>query len=109
VSDSVIVQFVRFEAKASVREYTFNVRATASEPREFTLTIANEAFVSHRARYQDAPDICSLKLRRELATDANYPSKTHFRISDAELEDYRSAHLHKPLRKAFSRKSAKEI
>jgi len=37
-----------------VREYTFNVREAGSE-REFTLSIENAAFVSHRARYQDAP------------------------------------------------------
>jgi hypothetical protein len=108
VSDNVIVQFVRFEAKALVREYTFTVREATSEPREFTLTIANEAFVSHRARYQDAPDICSLKLRRELATDAVQPSKTHFRVSDAELDAYRTAHNHKPLRKLFPRKAHAE-
>ena len=104
MSDNVIVQFVRFEAKALVREYTFTVRETATEPREFTLTIANEAFVSHRARYQDAPDICSAKLRRELAADAHHPTKTQFRISDADLDDYRIAHTHKPVRKIYGRK-----
>ncbi len=108
MSDNIVVQFVRFEAKALVREYTFTVRETMNEPREFTLTIANEAFVSHRARYQDAPDICSLKLRRELATDANQHSKTHFRVSDAELDEYRTAHTHKPLRKLFPRKAHQE-
>ena len=111
MSDNVVVQFVRFEAKALVREYTFTVREATNEPREFTLTIANEAFVSHRARYQDAPDICSLKLRRELvtlATDANQHSKTHFRVSDEELDEYRTAHTHKPLRKLFPRKAHQE-
>ena len=105
MSDNVIVQFVRFEVKAMVREYLFTVRESITEPREFTLTIANEAFVSHRARYQDAPDICSAKLRRELAADASYPSKTKFAVSDADLDDYRTAHTHKPLRKGYVRKA----
>ncbi len=108
MSDNIIVEFVGFQAKALVREYTFTVRESASEPREFTLTIANEAFESHRARYQDAPDICSLKLHRELATSANHPPKTHFRITDAELDDYRSAHTHKPLRNPYTHKAQQQ-
>ena len=48
MSDAVIVQYRGFEVKTFVREYTFNVREAGSE-REFTLSIENEAFVSHRA------------------------------------------------------------
>ncbi|HEX2712897.1 MAG TPA: hypothetical protein VHM88_11915, partial [Candidatus Acidoferrales bacterium] len=89
MGDNIIVQYVGFEAKPSVREYTFSVRETSSnEPRDFTLTITNEAFDSHRARHQDAPDICSLRLHRELATYANHSPKTHFRVTEAELDDY---------------------
>ena len=68
------------------------MREPATEPREFTLTIPNEAFNAHRLRFQDAPDVCSLKLRRELAAHANHPPETHFDITDVELEDYRSTH-----------------
>ena len=107
MSSNILVQYVGFEAKALVREYTFNVREAASDPREFTLTIPNEAFYSHRARYQDAPDICSLKLQGELATFENHPPHTHYRITDAELETYHSAHR-KPARNFFGRKSEKE-
>ncbi len=39
MSDSVIVHFVGFEAKALVRQYNFHVRQASSEIREFTLTI----------------------------------------------------------------------
>ncbi len=64
MSDTVVVQYLGFEAKPLVREYTFQVRYAMNERHEFTLTIANEAFDSHRVRYQDAPDVCSLKLQR---------------------------------------------
>ena len=63
----IIVQFVGFQSNNSAREYTFTVREPATEPREYTIAIPNEAFNSHRVRYQDAPDICSHKLHRELA------------------------------------------
>ena len=104
----IIVQFVGFEAKNLVREYTFTVREPATEPREFTLTIPNEAFDKRRVRYQDEPDICSHKLRRELAASENHPLKNHFRLSDAELEDYRTTHTHSPPKYPYAPKPVEE-
>ena len=92
MSDKATVQYLGFEAKARDRVYSFSVRKAPDEAREFTFRIANEAFVSHRASYQDAPNICSLKLHRELASQDNHPSETDYRVSDAELGDYRAAH-----------------
>lgn len=109
MSESAIVQYVGCEAKASVREYSFLVRQPASELREFTLTIVNEAFDSHRVRYQDAPDICSLKLHRELAASANHPPQTHYRISEVELEEYRGSHTSKAAGKLYRPKAAQEL
>jgi len=91
MADLIIVQYVGFTAGDQVREYTFLVREAASEPREYTLIIANEAFESHRARYQDGPDICSLRLHREFKSFANHPPTTHFSITDAELADYQDS------------------
>jgi hypothetical protein len=96
MSRSVIVQYAGFTSKSLVREYCFLVRDVSSEPREFTFTILNEAFRSHRVRYQDAPEICSIKLRRELAEQLDHPLLTHYRISDIELNNYRDSH---PFRK----------
>jgi len=104
VSREILVQFVKFEAKALVREYTFVVREASTDPREFTLSIANEAFHKHRVRFQDAPDVCSLKLRHELAANANHPPSSHFRITDADLEEYRSSHAPRASRPFFYRK-----
>jgi hypothetical protein len=87
MADPIILQYIGFTSGTLVREYSFLVRHE-SGPREYTVTIANEAFVSHRARYQDGPTICSLKLRRELATNATDLSITQFCITDSELADY---------------------
>jgi hypothetical protein len=108
MSDNIIVQFVGFEAKPQVREYTFTVRERDIEPREYTITIANEAFNARRVRFQDAPDICSHKLHRELAASENHPLKNHFRLSDTELEDYRSTHMHKPPKYPYAPKPAED-
>lgn len=98
MADSIIVRYLGFEVKGLVREYAFAVLEAASEPLHYTLAIANEAFVSHRVRYQDAPDICSLKLHRELDAHANHPPTTSFDISDTELATYHDARKPKPSR-----------
>jgi hypothetical protein len=95
MTEKVGVQYVGFEAKALVREYSFLVHQALNETREFTLTIVNEAFNSRRVRYQDAPDICSLKLHRELTVFANNPPQSHYRISEFDLDEYRNSHAPK--------------
>ena len=95
---SVNAQYVGFKAKAMVREYSFLVRESSIEPHEITFTILNEAFTSRRLSFQNAPDICSLKLHRELADSASNPLKTHYRISETELDDYHESHSSKVAR-----------
>jgi hypothetical protein len=78
MSERIIMEFLGFESKPMVREYLFTVRQSSAEPRDFFLTISHESFDAHRVRYQDAPDVCSLRLRRELASHGNHPLETHF-------------------------------
>jgi len=103
MSDRVIVQYLGFQTNLLMREYTFQVREAGAE-REFTLNIANEAFLSHRVRYQDAPDICAQRLQAELAAHANHPLETQYVITAAELDAYRTSRTEKPNR-YFSRHS----
>jgi hypothetical protein len=95
VSDAVVLQYVGFENKGAVREYAFTLRGTGGASSEYFVTIANDAFVAHRVRYQDAPEICSLRLRREFATRTNHPPSTRFCVTNAELADYQAAHSSK--------------
>jgi len=104
MSTEIIVQYVGFQAKPLSREYTFHVRR-AGEEREFTLNIANEAFVAHRARYQDAPGICAERLQAELAAHENHPAETQFVITTAESESYRAARTPKSPRSLYGRPS----
>lgn len=92
MSQEILMQFVGFTSGVLAREYTFMVREVSIKPREFTVTIANEAFSEHRLSFQDAPDVCSLKLRRELTNGANLLPESHFCVTNAELDDYRTSH-----------------
>ena len=97
MSTTAIVQYLGFQSKLLAREYTFQVREAGAE-REFTLNIANEAFLSHRVQYQDAPAICSQRLLIELAAHANHPQETQYIITSAEIEAFRAARTEKPRR-----------
>lgn len=99
MSDTIIVQYLGFQAKELAREYVFQVReGGAGTEREFTLTIANEAFLSHLVRYQDAPAICSKRLQAELAAHANHPPELQYVITSGELDAFRASKLEKPSR-----------
>jgi len=103
MSDTLYIQFVECEPQALVRQYSFHVLQSGAA-RDFTLTIANEAFVSHRARYQDGPDICTLRLRRELSDSTHPPVGTHFYVSETELDEYRASHLPKSVQSLYPAK-----
>lgn len=97
MSGGILVQYVGFKANTLVREYRFQVRQ-AGEDREFTLNIANDAFVAHLASYQDAPAICAQRLHAELAEHANHPLETDYVITTAELDAYKTSRAEKPRR-----------
>jgi hypothetical protein len=90
------VEYVGFRASETSREYTLRVKQAAGTADDFTLSIANEAFIAHRVRYQDGPDICFLKLQKELAALGGGLPAARLSVSDAELEEYRAAHAPKP-------------
>jgi len=89
----IVLQYVGFETKGTVHEYTFSLRGSGGESADYVVTIANDDFLAHRVRYQDAPDICSLRLHREFAAKTGHPRYTRFCIADAELTEYKDVTL----------------
>jgi hypothetical protein len=109
MTENVNIQYVGFQAKALVREYSFIVRRALNETSEFTLTIGNEAFGSRRVRFQDAPEICSLRLHRELAVFGDHPPHEHYNISETDLDDYRNCHAPKPRGYPYKPKAPQDL
>jgi hypothetical protein len=109
MTENINVQYVGFEAKALVREYSFVVRRASNETSEFTLTIGNDAFGALGVRFQDAPEICSLRLHRELAVFGNHPPEAHYRISETDLADYRSSHAPKASGYPYKPKAPRDV
>jgi len=89
------VEYQNFTAGEWTREYRLRVRRGA-EFHAFTVAIPNEAFVSGRVRYQDAPEICYLKILHEIETcgEDALPERALV-MTDQELEEYRVAHAPK--------------
>lgn len=109
MSDAAVLQYVGFEDKGTVREYTFTLRGSGGKSSEYFVTIANAAFVARRVRFQDAPEICSLRLHREFAARADHPPSTRFSVTDAELAEYRNAHALKPKPGASAHRKGEEF
>jgi hypothetical protein len=93
------IEYIGFTVNEVTREYKLRARQPGGEFSAFTLAISNEAFLAHRVRYQDAPDICFLKLQRELIACGDTLPALHHDVTDTELEDYRVAHTPKPNKK----------
>jgi hypothetical protein len=96
---STQVEYVGFSAEGPSRVYRLRVRQPGGESSDFTLTIPNEAFRAGRVRYQDAPEICFLRLQRELLASNGALPDLNLRVTDADLELYRAAHAPKPPRR----------
>jgi hypothetical protein len=89
------VEYVGFRTSAARREYVLRSHV-GTEIREFVVGIAHAAFTSGRARFQDGPEICYLKLLRELAAAGDAPDADDFTLTDAELATYMTAHTPTP-------------
>jgi hypothetical protein len=105
VSNPVALQYRRFENKGAVREYAFTLRGSAGQYSEYFVTIAIPAFVAHRARYQNGPEICSLRFHREF----DHSPSTLFSVTDAELAEYMNAHAPKPAAGVSAHKEDQEF
>lgn len=88
----VIVRYVGFRSTSKGREYTMRV-ADGLSSREFVLLITHQAFAAREARFQDAPDVCSGKLRRALAAEPDLVPGDCMAVTTQDLLDYRGDHL----------------
>ncbi|MGH9794441.1 MAG: hypothetical protein ACRD5G_06695 [Candidatus Acidiferrales bacterium] len=92
MSNAIQIQFTGFVVTTKLREYSFAIKEGGNEPCLLKLTIPNEAFLTHRARYQDGPGICSERLQREVDANRWHELKGRLAITDSDLDEYRIAH-----------------
>ena len=98
VASEVRLEYRGFRNTEVGREYVLLGRLLDGE-REYVVAIEHAAFAARRASFQDGPDICFQKLRRELHGQALLPLPP-LTISEAELIAYRMAHAPVATRRA---------
>jgi hypothetical protein len=86
------MEYMGFTTTTQGREYAFHVRFSAEDTRDYTVTISSESFSSRRVSYQDGPNVCSSRLKRELTANPDVPTGTSFLIDKKEIDDYTLAH-----------------
>jgi hypothetical protein len=82
------IEYLGFITQGTQREYTLRLRRPGTEDQDFVLAVPLEAFLTKRARFQDAPDICFRKLHRALAASPESLPPLFQSVSDAELAEY---------------------
>lgn len=85
------VHYLGFRITPDGREYLMRV-ADELAPRVFVLLVTHEAFATRQMRFQDAPDLCSRKLERELLADPELLAARRLLLTAEDLLDYRHAH-----------------
>jgi len=86
------MEYIGFKSTTHGREYRFHVRFSPQDARDYTVTISSEAFRSRRVSYQDGPNICSSRLKRELTANLELPTGTSFLIDEKEIDADKLTH-----------------
>ena len=90
------IQYLGFEQDLKCRKYTFRVIETLKEDREFQLSVENQAVAASKFKFQDIPDLCFSRLKRELACEK--PGELvalQSVVSEFELNQYIAEHYPK--------------
>lgn len=86
------IQYVGFNVATASRSYTFRV-IDAAETRQFTVKIQSEAFRSTALKFQDGPEICFVRLKRELEGETQESrAEPHVHIEDQDIQEYLQRH-----------------
>jgi hypothetical protein len=91
--NKITIEYVGFRTSAKRREYLLRSHF-GPEIHDYTVGIALADFSAGRARFQDGPEICYLKLVRELEAQAAgaTPGADDLTVTDVELAAYVTAH-----------------
>jgi hypothetical protein len=90
MSAEVFMEYMGFKSTTQGREYAFHVRFSQEDSRDYTVTITGGAFASRRVSFQDGPNVCSSRLKRELTANPAVASGTSFLIDEKEIDDNKS-------------------
>ena len=83
------IQYRGFEQAATSRLYSFLVTHGVEDTREFTVKILLTIFRSTGLKFQDGPEICCDRLKRELAGESEEArAASHLTINSGDTQEY---------------------
>jgi hypothetical protein len=89
MAEGILMEYEGFKSTAQGREYAFHVRFSAQDSRDYTVTITSGAFASRRVSYQDGPNVCSSRLKRELTSTPDIATGTSFLIDERDIDEHK--------------------
>jgi hypothetical protein len=98
------MEYMGFKSTAEGREYGFHVRFSQEDSRDYTVTIASEAFASRRVSFQDGPNVCSSRLKRELTANPDIPTGTSFLVDEKEIDEQKLRNMPEPSKRSYGPK-----
>ena len=91
-----------------MREYTFTVREPATRAARVHDHNSKRSIRLRPRAISGRSGYLLHKLHRELAASENHPQNSHFRLTNEELDDYRTTHMPKPPKYPYAPKLAEE-
>ena len=87
------VQYVGFSVTPTARIYSFHVIDSPQESREFVVRLKAAVFRSTPLKYQQGPEICLLRLKRELAAETEAArGQQRLEILETDIHEYLQRH-----------------
>jgi len=86
------IQYLGFAQDLKCRRYSFRVIETLKPDREFQLSVENQAVSACKFKFQDIPDLCFSKLKRDLASESGEFVPLRGSVSETELNQYIAEH-----------------
>ena len=92
----MMIQYLGYEEDYSARTSIFRVFNTAQPERRFELSVKTLLLKEYDFKIQDLPDLCFLRLKKELSTEAEQRlPPLQMTVSANELRDYIEDHYPK--------------
>jgi hypothetical protein len=87
------IQYIGFSVVAASRVYSFRASRAPEDIREFTVDVRSDAFRSTLLKFQDGPDICFARLRRELDRETHEErAESQLHVEEQDIQEYLQRH-----------------
>jgi len=86
---NILIQYEGFIVAGASRTYNFRVMCVPGEERRFTVHVLLGSFRPTRLKFQDGPNICFARLKKELADETeDSHANPRLNIGEQDIQSY---------------------